>query len=304
MVGKASLLTLACTSVSAYQINRAHLQLKLQALEKETHCMVEHATVYGWDKNISLKYDQWSTFYKEFLFQTSVPFAKLNGDVYPKRLCLRQKYDKNIIIEDDYESNPEYAQRVWVKNPNEKYNDCFCQEGYVELASTGQCIKIEDCATEYRMNCPAGEEYGLYISEEPYCRANLDLDNLKHNPDIFDELMESVLGAGGVAMNWMEIFSPSQLNSIFDDACNEIDSPIKQHCQWKLLTSGFSDVYNSIDSNHQFQVRKLVLKSSFLGGSNRHSNLAETTLKRGCHCKQGYGRMRDSKQKYIMYRVD
>jgi len=268
MLSKATILALASSGIGAVHINRGHLQLKLQALKEETHCMVEHAI--------------------------------LDGDVYPKRLCIRQKYESNDpIIEDNYESNPEWAHRVWSKNPNEKYNDCFCEEGYTELASTGECIKSEDCAVEYRENCSEGEEYGLYISEEPYCRAKLDLNELKNNPDIFDDLMESVLGSGGVQMNWLEIFSPSQLNSIFDDACNEIDSPIKRHCEWSLNSSGFANVYNSIGSLHQFQVRKLVLKSSFLSGS-----MDDTTLKRGCHCKQGYGRMRDATQKYIRHGGD
>jgi len=46
---------------SGLHIDHAHLQLKLQAIEAQTHCQVEN--------------------------------AKLNGDIYPKRLCLRAVHE-------------------------------------------------------------------------------------------------------------------------------------------------------------------------------------------------------------------
>lgn len=263
-------LTMAASGASLH-IDRAHLQLKLQALETQTHCITEHAT--------------------------------LNGDVYPKRLCLRQTYEKNGEVEDSYESNPEYAQRVWIKNPNERYNDCFCnsEEGYIELASNGQCIKADDCALEFTENCPENEEYGLYISDEPYCKGYLDIGQIRQDPDIFDDIMDKIFGASDVQMNWVDMFTPTQFNSMFDDACNEPDSPIKEYCNWRFASSGLVNVWNSISSTQQNAVRRLVLKTSYRFSP---SSLDNMKLQRGCHCRQGYGRAKDSSLKYFVDQND
>jgi len=258
---------------SGLHIDHAHLQLKLQAIEAQTHCQVEN--------------------------------AKLNGDIYPKRLCLRAVHElvDGAPVEDVYESNPEYASRVWLKNPLEPYSDCFCDSelGFIELASTGECIHQDDCATEFQENCPDNEEYGLFISDEPYCKGYLDLDQIRNNPDIFDEIMDKIFGTAAFQMNWMDMFTPasfqSQFNSMFDDACNEPESAISQYCNYKFASSGLVNVYNSISAQQQDKVRKLVLKQSF---TYSKSAIDSMKLQRGCHCKAGYGRAKESSMKYFI----
>lgn len=262
-------------------ISRHHLELKLQKFQDNQYCRTENAV--------------------------------MNGDVYPKKLCLRKTGTPPELDDADLLASCEI--KAHRKKPGEAFNDCFCREGFIESAVNGECIPESECDEEYIPPCGENEEYGLYIDNEPHCTGSIDIGTFKDDPDVFDDFMKNVFGFedesfgddsavtlksaglgdggfGGIEMDWLPVFSVfgGGGSSVFDDICNEPNSPIRKHCKYTFNYDGMKSVFNTVSLN-----TKIVMKQSHIYSPQAINNMK---IMRGCHCKQDCGRQKPSTQKY------
>merc|ERR1719436_2274110 len=98
-------------------------------------------------------------------------------------------------------------------------------------------------------------------------------------------------------MDWFPIFASfGSSSSVFDEICNEPNSPIKNHCTYSFNYDGVQSIFNTIStSQQQNTMRKIVMKQSHVYSKSAVDNMK---IMRGCHCKQTCGRQKPSNQKY------